>query len=216
MTLRTVHRTSAIVIAGFACLHIANHVVGLAGASLHIAFMEVARSVYRQRLFEAVLLLCVSLQVISGLWFVLRGRKQRHGFVPWLQAISGAYLAFFLLVHVSAVLYGRAVLHLDTNVYFAAAGFHMPPFHFFFAPYYFLAVAALFAHLGCAAYWRTFTPTHRPRAQIVIVPVVVGVALSLLIVLSLAGAFYSVEVPTTYKDTYASQHLWCLPRAGCR
>jgi hypothetical protein len=84
---------------------------------------------------------------------VVSGWRRRRGAVSWLQAGAGAYLGFFLLVHVGAVLYGRVSLSLDTNFYFAAAGFHVPPFPYFFAPYYFLGVAALFTHLG-AAYWR--------------------------------------------------------------
>ncbi len=121
------------VVVAFACVHIANHLAALVGVSSHIESMEAARSVYRLRAVETLLLLCVAFQVISGLWLVVAGWKQRHGLVSWVQAITGAYLAFFLLVHVSAVLHGRAILHLDTNFYFAAAGFHVPPNQFFFA-----------------------------------------------------------------------------------
>ena len=114
-----------------------------------------------------------------------------------------ALLAFFLLVHVGAVLYGRTVLNLDTNFYFAAAGFHVPPNQFFFAPYYFLAILALFTHLGCAAYWHLQTAPPRTRALAIALPMVVGGAVSLLIVLSLAGKLQPVEVPAKYKATYA-------------
>jgi succinate dehydrogenase/fumarate reductase cytochrome b subunit len=205
MRLQALHRGSAVVIAAFACVHIANHLVALAGVSSHIAFMEAARTVYRQRVLEALLLSCVSFQLGSGLWLVLRGWKQRQGLVPWIQAVSGAYLAFFLLVHVGAVLYGRAVLNLDTNFYFAAAGFHVPPYQFFFAPYYFLATVALFTHLGCAAYWRLQARSRAMRALAVALPLSVGGVMSLVIVLCLAGALQPVEVPAKYKATYAQQ-----------
>ncbi|MFO0247315.1 MAG: hypothetical protein ACK53H_18345, partial [Betaproteobacteria bacterium] len=79
MTLRRFHALSAILIAAFVCLHIANHLVGLSGAAKHIAFMEVARSVYRFPLVEFALLSCVAFQIVSGLTFVVRGWKQRHG-----------------------------------------------------------------------------------------------------------------------------------------
>jgi succinate dehydrogenase/fumarate reductase cytochrome b subunit len=202
MTLRTLHRTSAIVIATFACLHIANHLASLAGIPTHIAFMEAARSVYRQPMVETFLLACVAFQVASGLWFVVRGWKQRQGGIAWLQVISGALLAFFLLVHVGAVLYGRNALNLDTNFYFAAAGFHVPPNQFFFAPYYFLAVLALFTHLGCAAYWNLQAASARVRTLAVTLPMVVGGIVSMLIVLSLAGKLQPVDVPAKYKATY--------------
>ena len=205
MNLRKLHRTSAIVVALFACLHIANHLTALAGVASHIAVMDAARIVYRQRVVEVLLLLCVSFQVFSGLWLVVRGWKQRHGFVPWLKAIAGAYLAFFLLIHVGAVLYGRAVLDLDTNFYFAAAGFHVPPNQFFFAPYYFLAVVALFTHLGCAAYWQFQAQPRIARILSIVFPAGVGGVVSLLIVLCLAGILQPVNVPIKYKATYAPQ-----------
>jgi hypothetical protein len=202
MTLRKFHALSAILIAAFACLHIANHLVGLSGAAEHIAYMEQARSIYRIPLVELALLGCVAFQIASGLTFVMRGWGRRHGLVPWLQAISGAYLSFFLVIHVGAVLAGRGLLGLDTNFYFAAAGFHVTPFQFFFAPYYFLAVVALFTHLGCAAYWRAQDRPRAARVLVVAVPVVVGTVASLLIVLSLAGALFPLQVPAEYKSTY--------------
>lgn len=213
MNIRTLHRTSAILLVAFACIHIANHLASLWGVPSHIAFMQVARSIYRQFAVEIVLLSCVAFQIGSGLWFVIRDWKQRHGVLPWLQAASGAYLAFFLLVHVGAVLYGRSVLQLDTNFYFVAAGFHVPPNQFFFAPYYFFAVFALFTHLGCAAYWQLRAASRITRTISVAVLMVIGSIVSLLIVLSLAGMLQPVEVPTKYKATYARQTASPLPAA---
>ena len=204
MTLRTLHRSSAILIAVFACLHIVNHLAGLAGVVTHIAFMEAARLVYRNLAVEIALLLCVAVQVGSGLTLVLRGWKQRRGFMPWLQALSGAYLSFFLLVHVSAILSGRLLLNLDTNFYFAAAGFHVPPYPFFFVPYYFFAVVALFVHLSCAAHWRVQDRPYVTRVLVVAVPALVATVVSVLIVLLLAGKLQPVEVPLKYKATYGA------------
>ena len=132
-------------------VHVANHLAGLAGAAAHIAFMQAARAVYRQPAAEALLLACVAFQSLSGLWLAVVRRKERRSFVAWAQAASGAYLAFFLLIHVGAVMAGRFALGLDTNFYFAAAGLHVRPYACFFVPYYGLAVLAVFAHLACAA-----------------------------------------------------------------
>lgn len=203
MTLRDLHRASAIVIVTYAVMHISNHLVSLQSVAAHIAFMEAARSVYRYWAVEYVLLFCVEFQIISGLWFVIRGWKGRHGLLPWLQAGSGAYLACFLLIHVSAVLFGRTVLQLDTNFYYAAAGFHVPPYQFFFAPYYFFAVLALFTHLGCAAYWQLEAASRTARTMAVAIPILAGGVIALLIVLSLAGMIQPVEIPLQYKATYA-------------
>lgn len=205
MTLRDLHRTSAFVIVTFAVMHITNHLASLKSVATHIAFMEIARTVYRHWAIESILLFCVGFQVISGLWLVIRGWKQRHGLVPWLQAGSGMYLAFFLLVHVGAVLFGRSVLQLDANFYYAAAGLHVPPNQLFFAPYYFLAVLALSTHLGCAAYWQLQAASRSARACAVGGAVLAGGIVSLLIVLSLAGKIQPVEIPAKYKATYANQ-----------
>lgn len=203
MALRKLHALSAALIAVFVSVHIANHVAGLAGATTHIAFMEAARSVYRLAVIEWVLLSCVAFQIVSGLTLVVRGWKLRHGLVPWLQAVSGLILALFLIVHVGAVLFGRVALNLDTNFYFAAAGFHVAPFQYFFAPYYFLGVAALFTHLACAAHGRFRSRPRVTRTLIVAIPSAIGLALSMFIVLSLAGALFPVEIPAEYKATYA-------------
>ncbi len=169
-TLRNLHRLSAIFIATFLCVHITNHLSGLAGVEAHIAFMGIARSVYRIYLIEFALLSAIGFQIASGITLVIRGWKQRRGFVSWLQAFSGLYLALFLLIHVGAIIYGRAILGLDTNFRYAAAGFHVPPWQWFFAPYYFLAVASLFTHVGCAVYWKLASswPIARRNALLIL------------------------------------------------
>ncbi|CAG0998661.1 hypothetical protein BURK2_02843 [Burkholderiales bacterium] len=219
MSLRALHRSSAVVIGLFALVHIANHLWSLTGVHEHIAFMEVARKVYRQPVAESLLLFCVAFQMGSGFWLVVRGWKQRAGAVAWLQALSGCVLALFLAIHVSAVLIGRTVLELDTNFYYAAAGMHVSPYEFFFAPYYFLAVFALFTHLGCAAYGQLQSAPVRLRRLAMGLPMLVGAAVSTLLVLSLAGRWQPLEVPARYKATYARQEdpsvkgtcLWQAP-----
>jgi succinate dehydrogenase/fumarate reductase cytochrome b subunit len=203
MPLRTLHRFSAFVLLTFLAVHVANHLVSTLGIQKHIEFMEAARTVYRASFVEPVLLFCASFQALSGLWLVARGWRKRSGAIAWLQALSGLYLAFFLLVHVGAVLYGRAVLGLDTNFYFAAAGIHVPPNQYFFIPYYYLSLLALSAHLGCAFYWFAQASSHRIRPALVVVPLLLGGAASAVIVLSLAGRLQPVEIPAKYKATYA-------------
>ncbi|MBC3937231.1 hypothetical protein H8K47_17900 [Undibacterium sp. CY7W] len=205
MMLRKLHRISALLLAVFAIVHIINHLVGLAGLEAHIAFMHSFRAVYRYPLVEAMLLAAVTFQIFSGLLFVVRGWKHRRGFIPWLQAGSGAYLAFFFLNHVGAVLFGRSALLLDTNIYYAAAGLYVHPFQYFFAPYYFLAVLAFFTHSGCALYWQFPAKSRFARQLAVSLPVVLGFGVSLLIVLMLSGKFYPIEIPTEYKATFGAR-----------
>lgn len=202
LSLRALHRSTAWVVLTFAALHVANHLAALVGISTHLAVMDALRTVYRQPVVEVLLLACVAFQVGSGLRLVVRGWKARAGLVAWLQAASGLYLAFFLVVHVGAVLFGRFALQLDTNFFFAAAGFHVPPFAWFFAPYYSLAVVALFAHVGCALYWQVHASRPTKAKARLAVALVVGVVVGVLVPLSLAGAFERVVVPAEYRAVY--------------
>jgi hypothetical protein len=200
-TLRAAHAISGCVIAVFAVLHLTNHLMALSGIDAHLAFMEAARAYYRHPAAETVLLACVLFQCASGLWFLVRDWRSRRGVRAWLQAGSGAYLAFFLLVHVGAVMTGRHALGLDTNFHFAAAGMHVSPFRAFFVPYYWLATFALLIHLGCALSWRVPQRTLFVGAAIA-GPAVLGIVVATLITASLAGHFYPVEVPAPYLQTY--------------
>lgn len=202
ITVRMIHRCMAAVVGVFVSAHLANHLALLKGVAAHIDVMAQLRTVYRQPAVEAMLLACVALQAASGIWLLRAGWRKRPGLVPRVQAASGAYLALFLLVHVSAILLGRAVHGLDTNVHFAAAGLHVWPFQYFFAPYYFLAVVALFTHLGCAMSWHV-RPSRRRLA--VALPTGVGVVVATIIVAALMGTMYPYEVPERYRDTYRMQ-----------
>jgi succinate dehydrogenase/fumarate reductase cytochrome b subunit len=201
ITLRVFHRTTAVIVTIFVTVHVANHVAALASVAAHLHFMEQARMVYRQPVVEAGLLLCVAMQAVSGLWLVQSGRKTRSGLIASLQAASGSYLALFLIIHIAAILFGRAVFGLDTNFHFAAAGLHVRPFQYLFAPYYFLAVLALFTHLGCAISWYV-SQTLCARAFFLALALCVGTVISTLVLAALMGKIYPYEVPQKYKNTY--------------
>jgi len=202
MSLRVFHRSTAAVIVVFAIVHLANHLTSLHSIAAHIAFMDVARTLYRQPVIEFALFASVLFQCVSGLWLVARGWSARQGLVAWVQAVSGTYLALFLVIHVSAIVLGRLALHLDTNFYFAAAGFHVPPYQVFFIPYYFLAVVALFAHGGCACYWLLGGRSPRLRRMSLGMLVGVGCIAAVAIVLSFAGKLQHVTVPAAYLAPY--------------
>jgi hypothetical protein len=72
---------------------------------------------------------------------------------------------------------------------------------YFFAPYYFLAVLALFAHLGCAISWHV-RPTPRARALVLASALCVGAVMSTLVLAALMGKLYPYEVPPKYQSTY--------------
>jgi hypothetical protein len=198
--LRTAHGLSALAIGLFLLVHMGNHLVGLSGQAAHQEYMAIARSFYRHPVFETLLLGLLAWQVASGLYMVIKGWRGRAG-VAWLQAISGLYLAFFLLNHVGAVLGGRYVFGLDTDFRFAAAGFFVPPWQYFFAPYYFLGVLSLFTHLGCALYWLT---GGRAGRYALVSALCIGAAFALAVVLSLSGTLFEVTIPQEYRTTYGA------------
>ena len=199
LNLRRVHRASALLLVAFACAHIGNHLWALRGAAAHFELMDSLRLVYRHPLVEPLLLASAGVQCVSGWGLVVRGWRRRTGWLAWLQAASGAGLATFLLVHVASVLYGRSVLGLDTNFYFAAAGLHASSGAWFFGPYYFLAVVALFTHLGCALAWQVKAPSAHVRRYVIGGAVLVGTAAAASIIASLAGLTEPVDIPVAYK-----------------
>jgi succinate dehydrogenase/fumarate reductase cytochrome b subunit len=201
-TVRTLHRYGAIGVALFVLAHLANHLAALSSIEAHLRFMEGVRRVYRQPVVEIVLLLVVTAQAGSGLRLAASGWKRSRGWIARLQALSGVYLVLFLLIHVSAVLFGRVVLDLDTNVHFAAAGLQAWPYSLFFVPYYFLAVLAVFTHLGCALARRA-GPTPRRRLAAVAVPMCVGMVLAAVSLAALMGKLHPYSVPQDYAATYA-------------
>ena len=202
MTLKTAHALSGTVIAFFFIFHLMNHLVGIIGVDAHIQLMETLRTVYRNTVVESVLMCALSFQVFSGVKFAFSGWKTRKGIIPWVQASSGLYLAFFFLNHVGSVMAGRYIMQLDTNYYFAITGIHVAPFQYFFIPYYFIAIVAVFAHMGCGLFWPLHKVSSRLARHLIVFMVVMGFVCSLLVTMAMSGTFYSIEVPDEYKATY--------------
>ncbi|MBL8033908.1 MAG: hypothetical protein JNJ69_09420 [Leptospiraceae bacterium] len=194
--LRRIHRTSAVVLLFFVTAHLANHLCALGGVTRHIAVMESLRPIYRNAAGEFILIVAALSQIATGLILVWRGRKMRRGFLAKLQAYSGIYLALFLLQHISAVFFGRLSQSLDTNFYYAAAVLQGGPHQYYFFPYYFLGVFALFAHLGVALNYRLQYPLA--RYSVVAVFLGIGLICALLILLAFGGALYEVRLPPAY------------------
>lgn len=201
--LHRLHRISAVVIVAFVLLHLLNHLFALQGIPEHIEMMDKLRMVYRHIVAESLLLFCVLVQVGSGLYFAWVRRGQRRGLFEKAQVISGLYLAYFFLNHIGAVMYGRLVLGLDTNIYYGIAGFHTHPFQFYFIPYYFLAVVAVFVHIAAAFHWLTRSALgDRSRKWLAISIIFVGVMISNILIDAFCGVFYDIEIPEEYSAIY--------------
>ena len=154
MKLKQLHRISGIVIAIFLVLHLSNHLFALGGPALHITVMKYFRMVYRFPPVELLLLLCVTIQIFSGLRLVFAKGFRRRPFYAIAQAFSGIYLSLFLINHVRAVLLARYEWHVETDFYFASGVAVHYPEKLFFIPYYTFSVLCAFTHVACAHYAR--------------------------------------------------------------
>ena len=183
------HGASALVLAGFVLLHLAYHAVLFFDVAAAFELMRALRVIYRWWPVEALVLASALVQVVTG---PLLARRQRGaGRHSLATKLSGYYLLFFIVIHVVAVLWGRVGMHLDTTIHFAAAGLHAWPSAAFFGPYYFLAVVAVFVHVGRAI-------CRRLAGTSLILPLAAGLACASLILAGMAGIGNGLVIPEPY------------------
>lgn len=194
--MKRVHYFSGLVITIFIVLHLCNHTVSIFGQEAHIELMNKLRLVYRNVLVEMMLLIAVFTQIISGLKLFSKRRKSVNNYYERLQIWTGLYLAFFLIIHVSAVMMGRFVLNLDTNFYFGAAGLNIFPLNLFFIPYYGLAIIAFFGHISAIHYQKMkkqilgFTVTQQSNLILI-----TGILITGVIIYGLTNGLKGFEIP---------------------
>ena len=199
MDLKKIHYISGLTITVFIGLHLFNHFVSVFGADVHIELMNKLRTVYRNILVESILLITVFIQVISGLKLFSSKRKSINKYHEKLQIWTGLYLAFFLIIHVSAVMIGRYFLNVDTNFYFGVAGLNAFPLNLFFIPYYGFAIIAFFGHVSAIHYQKMkkeilgFTVEQQSKFILII-----GIVVTVIILYGLTNGFTGVEIPEEY------------------
>lgn len=199
MTTKKLHYLSGLILTLFIGLHLFNHSLSIFGASRHIEVMDTLRFFYRNVVTETVLLLAVFVQIVSGIKLFRAKRKIASSKFEKLQLWSGLYLAFFLIIHLSAVFAGRLLLHLDTNFYFGVAGLNTFPFSLFFIPYYALAIVSLFAHIAAIHHqkMRRTVFSLSPNKQALAI-FVFGVLLTGFIFYGLTNRFSGYAIPKAY------------------
>lgn len=200
MKIKQVHYIAGLGISLFIILHLLNHAMAVLGADKHIEVMHLLRRFYRSSLVEACLLLAVGVQLISGLRLAITKRKRMESGFDKLQRWSGLYLAFFFVIHVSAVLAGRFLLKLDTNFYFGVAGLNTFPLNLFFIPYYSLAIISFFVHIAMihAKKMRSNFLYLRPDQQAKGI-MMFGICFSIFIMYVLTNGFKGVDIPQPYQ-----------------
>lgn len=199
MNLKKLHYFSGITISIFVGLHLFNHVYSLFGATAHIELMNDLRVVYRNVIAETLLLFAVAIQIISGIQLFFKKRKMETDPFEKLQIWTGLYLAFFLIIHLGAVLSGRFILSLDTNFYFGVVGLNTFPFNLFFIPYYGLAIISFFGHISAVHSKKMkskilgLNPIKQSYAILIL-----GIVLSIITLYGLTNGFSGVEIPEEY------------------
>jgi len=197
MTKRRIHRVLAGLLGLFILGHLMVHLSALWGIEAHLLALSLMRNAYRNVLIEPLLLLAIMAQIYTGVGF-LRRRWRMRGRNLWLkiQLFSGGYLVFFMLNHTVAALLTRYGLGLDTNFYWAAATVNISPFKWFFAPYYALAIIAIFAHIGASL--------QQKQVRVGLVALIAGPAIAGLILVAFMGGLYEIDLPAAYQDYFRS------------
>lgn len=202
MTTQQVHRYSGTFLSLYITQHLLNHLMALGSPELHIVMMGYARLFYRNWIVEPLLWVAVLTQVYSGIRLALKHRGRGDRWARW-QRYSGLYLAFFLLLHTSAVLYGRFGLGMDTNFWYGAAVVQTQPHVYFFAPYYALAILAYGVHM--TVLWRRLQLVAKAKnrnIQMQAIQQQTWIVLGLIVLLTIAimwGLMRPMTLPVVYQ-----------------
>jgi hypothetical protein len=141
------HRWSAAIIVAFALLHFASHLSAAFSLGLNTRVVDAVRLIYKQPPIEAMLLLALPVQIVTGLWLFHAAKDRARDRWDRLQLASGIYLSAFIAGHAVAT----AILFRDINFRAASGGrpglFGDPSF----LAYYVLGPLAVFAHVACGA-----------------------------------------------------------------
>lgn len=197
--IKKLHYFTGLTITVFVALHLFNHLISIWGIDKHIELMASLRLFYRNLFVEIILLTAVVIQIVSGLKLFFVSRKEAVSTMDKLHVWSGLYLAFFLVIHVSAVLVGRFILHLDTNFYFGAAGINSFPVNLFFIPYYVLAIISFFGHIAAihAKKMKRKVLKVSPERQAYII-LIVGITLTFCVFYGVTDHFNGITLPKEY------------------
>ena len=174
--------------------------VSIFGADKHIEVMNTLRLFYRNMFIEIILLMAVLVQIISGIKLFKTNRKIAITPFDKLHIYTGLYLAIFFVIHLSAVIGGRIILHLDTNFYFGVAGLNSFPLNLFFVPYYGLAILSFFGHISSIHSKKMKQSIFglSPNRQSILI-LTFGIIITFVIFFGLTNHFDGVTIPKEYE-----------------
>jgi len=199
--MRKWHRLSGVVLGGFLILHLGNHIALFWGPEAHMRLQDQLRVLYRHPLIEPVILAAAVTQIVTGLNILWRRGWPK---LPWqkVQSVSGLLVAAFMMQHIGAALATRAFkTTIVTDIYWAASVVSRPAFALYFAPYYTIGVAALIVHIAA------LVALQGRRPQLARTLAILGAIFATLLVATLAGAFFDINLPAAnnaYLDSFWS------------
>jgi succinate dehydrogenase/fumarate reductase cytochrome b subunit len=181
------HRWSALVLVAFAALHMLSHLSAAHSLALNTRVVDAFRLAYKQPPLEALLLLAVPIQIVTGLLLVRAAKNRPPDGWDRLQRASGVYLAAFLGAHTIAT----AWLFRDLNFRAASGGrpgvFGDPSF----LAYYALGPLAVFVHVAAAVRSLLLARLGPARSERLARGLLgAGCAATLVIALALCGVHY--------------------------
>ena len=201
MRAKQLHRLTAILLGLFIVSHLIVHLFALGGIEAHQNALKAVQWTYRHPIGEAVLVIAILTQIVTGVKRLKAKRKSPNIWAPnWSKAQiwSGLYLIMFLIVHTGAALFTHHIFGLETDFYWAAGSMGISPVKFVFWPYYFAAIMAVFVHFACAVH---FGFRGRLGWLEKLLPVL-GVITALAIILPISGALYEIVLPDGVMDYY--------------
>lgn len=192
------HRNLAAFLLVFIAVHFATHFAATQSIAAQASTRQSASAIYQFPLVEIALVTAFLAQVVLGIRLLHQIAKRKRKDV-WhrLQFWSGIYLALFIINHTASAVITRLLIGIDTNFYWAAATLVLSPLKYVFAPYYILAVSALFTHLLAALHYRR--PARWHAAALAIGPLV-----GCVFVAAYGGSLYVVELPRDYLEYFAN------------
>lgn len=198
MKAKQLHRITAIILGVFIISHLAVHLFALGGINAHIKALDAVQWIYRNPLGEIILVLAILTQIVTGSKRLKAKRKSPKNIWAKAQVFSGLYLMFFLIIHTSAAIFTHNVFGLETDFYWAAGSMNISPVKFFFWPYYFFAILAIFVHLACALH---FGWPSKFKALKITLPWL-GAIIALTIILTFTGLFYDIPITEDVLNYY--------------
>lgn len=185
------NKFSFYLIAVFIFFHLLNHLFLMISVNEHIDFMKAIRLVYRNAFIEIILILSFLFQLFKTIKKLWNERQLKKTIIEKFVFFSKIYIVYFLINHIFAILIGRIIFKLDTNIYFALSGVQIKPFSYYFIIYYFLAIISLFLIVSKGKNIFLFYLIN-----------ILGFIFACFLIYTFQEGFYSIKIPDEYINIY--------------